>query len=109
MFYLEALARIQGTTTTCTQEACQWIITSYLKEVPIKDINFTTARGIKRTLDEQIKLLAVPEEHPDVRDLDTCNSNSGGKSKKVGMRSTEVELSLLFVNLSVAGTMPGIL
>jgi len=83
-----------------------------LKEVqylPIKDINFTSARGIKRTLDEQTKLLADPEEHPDVIDLDTYSSNSGEKSKKVSTRSTDAELSLLFAKLSVAGTMPAIL
>ena len=32
LFYLEALARMQGT-KTCTQEECQWIIPSYLKAV----------------------------------------------------------------------------
>ena len=47
LFYLEALARMQGT-NTCTQEECQWIIPSYLKTVeylPIKDIDFTSAKG----------------------------------------------------------------
>jgi len=42
LFYLETSARIQGN-TTCTQQECQWIIPSYLKEVaysPIKDIHF---------------------------------------------------------------------
>jgi len=61
-------------------------------------------------LDEQTKLLADPKEHPDVIDLDTCSSNSGEKSKKVGTRSTDAELSLLFAaKLGVEGTMPGIL
>ena len=57
LFYLEATARIQGTSTTCMQEACQWIIPSYLKSVeylPIKEIDFTSARGKKRKLDEAI-------------------------------------------------------
>lgn len=58
LFYLEASSRLYGTSKTCTQEACKWIMPSYLKEVeylPIKDINFTSARGKKRTLDDQIK------------------------------------------------------
>lgn len=58
LFYLEASGRLHGTSKTCTQEACQWIIPSYLKEVeylPIKDISFTLARGKKQTLDDQIK------------------------------------------------------
>ena len=52
LFYLEAAARIQGTSTTCTQEASQWVIPSYLKSVeyvPIKEIDFTSAKGKKKT------------------------------------------------------------
>ena len=44
LFYLEALARMQGT-KMCTQEECQWIIPSYLKAIEyllIKDIDFTS-------------------------------------------------------------------
>ena len=62
LFYLEASARLYGTSKTCTEESCKWIIPSYLKEVqylPIKDIDFTSARGKKRTLDEQIKAVDV--------------------------------------------------
>ena len=44
LFYLEALARIQGTETS-TQQACQWII----HEV-IKDMDFTSACGKKGNL-----------------------------------------------------------
>ena len=105
---MEASARIQGT-STCTQKACQWIIPSYLKEVeylPIKNINFTSARGIKWRLDDQIKSLedSDPAEQMDESDLSVCE-----KSEKAGITSTEVELSLLFQNLSVAGTKPGVL
>ena len=31
LFYLEAVVKIQGTSPTCTQEKCQWIIPSFLK------------------------------------------------------------------------------
>lgn len=44
LFYLETAAWIQGTSTTCTQEAFLWIISSYLKSVEyllIKEIDFT--------------------------------------------------------------------
>ena len=56
LFYLEALVRIQGTGTS-TQQVCQWIIPSYMKSIeyrPIKKIDFTSACGKKRKLDELI-------------------------------------------------------
>ena len=40
LFYLEAMARLQGK-QTCTQNKCEWIIPSYLRNVeylPVKDI-----------------------------------------------------------------------
>ena len=97
LFYLEALARMQGT-KTCTQEECQWIIPSYLKTVeylPIKDIDFTSAKGKKRKLDEVVD----------------GNEQQRGDSKVPvsGKKSTESELALLFENLSSGGTKPGIL
>ena len=106
MFYLEAAARIQGITSTYTQESCQWIIPSNLKEVeylPVEDINFTSARGMKRTLDGKIKSLIDSEER-DVSDPCVCE-----KSKKIGSRSTEADLTPLYQNLSVIGTKPGLL
>ena len=57
LFYLEVIARIQGTTTTCTQQTCQWIIPAYFKKIdylPIKNIDFTSALGKKRKLDQII-------------------------------------------------------
>ena len=56
LFYLEAAARIQGKQTS-TQRKCEWIMPSFLKNVeylPIKDIDFTSANGKKRKLDERI-------------------------------------------------------
>ena len=56
LFYLEAAARIQGK-QTCTQRKCKWILPSFQKDVeylPIKDIDFTSAKGKKRKLDESV-------------------------------------------------------
>ena len=56
LFYLEAAARIQGKRTS-TQRKCKRIIPSFLKNVeylPIKDIDFTSANGKKRKLDERM-------------------------------------------------------
>ena len=100
LFYLEATARIQGTSTTCTQEACQWIIPSYLKSVeylPIKEIDFTSARGKKRKLDEAI-------DH----DSDPANTTevvSVGRGKM----PSESKMDLLFENLNCTGMKPAIL
>jgi len=60
LVYLEASARLHGTSKTCMEESCKWIIPSYLKEVqylPIRDIDFTSARGKRQTLDNQIKAI----------------------------------------------------
>ena len=105
LFYLEASARLYRTSKTCTDEACKWIIPSYQKEMqylPIKDIDFTSARGKKRTLDNQIK--AVDAE--DVEDVEAVELE---QPKKIGSKSTESELALLFQNLSTGGTKPGVL
>ena len=97
LFYLEALARMQGT-KTCTQEECQWIIPSYLKTVeylPIKDIDFTSAKGKKRKLDDMIDGNEKQMDDP--------------KVSVRGKKSTESELAMLFENLSCGGTKPAIL
>ena len=110
LFYLEALARLYGTSKTCTAEACKWIIPSYQKEVqylPIKDIDFTSARGKKRTLDDQIK--AVDDNTVDAEDVEDVEAGESEQPKKIGSKSTESELALLFQNLSTCGTKPGVL
>ena len=79
---------------------------SYLKEVEylaIKDINFISARGRKRTLDDQIIAVGDLDEQPNGG---SCASN---KPRTFGTRSTESDLALLFRNLSVGGTKPAIL
>ena len=57
LFYLEAVVRIQGT-MTCTESQCEWVIPAYVKSIdyqPIKNIDFTSASGKKRKLDEMIE------------------------------------------------------
>ena len=68
LFYLEALARIQGTETS-TQQACLWIVSLYMKSIeyqPIKNIDFTSARGKKWKLDELIDGENGPQIESDV-------------------------------------------
>ena len=104
LFYLEASARLYEASKTCRDKACKWIIPSYQKEVqylPIKDIDFTSAQGKKRTLDGQIK--AVDDNAVNAEDVDVTASELE-QPKKIGSKSTESELALLFQNLSTGGT-----
>ena len=64
LFYLEALYRIEEV-QTCTLQQCEWIIPASLKSVdylPIQDIDFTSARGNKRKLDDTIDILETMKE-----------------------------------------------
>ena len=98
LFYLEALARIQGTETS-TQQACQWIIPSYMKSIeyrPIKKIDFTSARGKKRKLDELIDGEDSPQMESDVLLVVHREVATGS------------EMATLFQNLSLGGTCPAV-
>ena len=96
LFYLEALHRIEEV-ETCTQQQCEWIIPSALKTVEylsIKDIDFTSAQGKKRKLDELLEGNELTKEMP------------VSKSSPV---PTDDEMKLFFRNLSCCGTKPAIL
>ena len=99
LFYLEANTRIRGI-KTCTQKECEWIIPSSLKTIeylPTKDIDFSSARGKKRKLDEMMEI-DDPAEFP--CDLVTVSQ---------GASPTDLEMKLLFEKLNLAGTKPAIL
>lgn len=102
LFYLEANARIH--VTTCTQEQCEWIIPTYLKKVDyqrIKDIDFTSAQGLKKKHDEIIsstQSMAIP----------TVIEEKESTLKHIS-KPTSAELDLFFANLSIADTKPAIL
>ena len=51
--YVEAVACLQGMKTV-TESECSWILPSYLKSAQYLDIDFTSARGLKRKLDGTI-------------------------------------------------------
>ncbi len=56
LFYLEALNRLQGS-ETCTGRKCEWIMPKFKKDMqylPIKEIDFSSAKMKKRKLDEAI-------------------------------------------------------
>lgn len=62
LFYLEAVSRAQGVITP-TQNQCSWVVPSYLKSaeyLPVKNIDFTSAKGKKRKLDQVTEKDAEP-------------------------------------------------
>ena len=96
LFYLEALYRIEEV-QTCTQQQCEWIIPASLKSVdylPIKDIDFTSARGKKRKLDDTIDISETTKE------VSVLSLSS---------KPTNIEMEQLFADLNLCGTKPAIL
>ena len=90
LFYIETLSRLEGV-RSCTDGQCAWALPSLLKSaryLPIKDIDFTSARGKKRKLDELV---------------DGCEGTKEVHKSREGMRSTSDELTQLFSALSITG------
>ena len=51
LFFLEALYRLQGK-ETCTEKQCEWIMPKFQKNMeylPLKGIDFTSAKGEEKT------------------------------------------------------------
>ena len=100
LFYVEAVSRIQGT-ETCTQRKCEWILPSYLKKIeylPIAEIDFTSAKGKKRKLDEAIN---DPEYDRSKKHLVVMSQNT--------KFPTHDEMDTFFKSLSECSTKPAIL
>ena len=96
LFYLEALYRMEEV-QTCTQQQCGWIIPSAstaVEYLEIRDIDFTSARGKKRKLDET---------------LEGSETNSDRPVSKSGTLPTDTEMEHFFNNLSLCDTKPAIL
>ena len=56
MFYIEAVARLNGI-PTCTQKECQWMIPTYQRDIPyapLSKIDFSSAKSKKGALDTTI-------------------------------------------------------
>lgn len=100
LFYLEALYRLQGN-ETCTQRKCEWIMPKFKKNMdylPVKCIDFTSAKGKKKKLDEAI-------EGSTMLDCLECDS---GSACKISLCSAE-DLDIFYNSLSHSGTKPAIL
>ena len=99
LFYIEAVARLQGK-ETCTQRRCECIIPSYLKNaeyLPVKSIDFSSAKKRKRALDATIDTgNKVPTSSPNVCEQQTTSPS-------------DTDLDTFYNDLSSAGTRPAIL
>ncbi len=98
LFFLETSARLRSK-TTCTQEKCQWAIPTFQKNIPyapVKDIDFTSAKGKKRKID------------------DALTDSTVSTSKKARMSPTvspptDVALEHFYKTLSECGSKPAII
>ena len=100
LFYLEAVARLQGMKTVTESGECSWIIPSYLKSaqyLPIKDIDFTSARGLKRKLDGTIN---NPESVLNESEVHTAT----GQVELTSEELEELDLDLFFQDISKQDT-----
>jgi len=82
---------------------CSWIIRSYLKSaqyLPIKDIDLTSARGLKRKLDGTI---SSPQSESILSTVTETVAST------FAVESTIVDLNLLFKDISLQGTSPAVL
>jgi len=92
-FCLETTVRIQGAHPTCTQEKCEWIIPSYLKNaeyLPLRNIDFTSA---------QEKLDVAIDQDGHVGTSMPCVTARGEES-------SDAEMATLFASLSLGSTKP---
>ena len=95
LFYLEAVHRFEEA-KACTQELCTWSVPTLKKidYLPIKDIDFTSAKGKKRKLDQSLEGVVLEESTVTVKE---------------GSRPTDENFSLYYCSISQQDTKPSIL
>ena len=118
LFYIEAVVRIQGARISI-QSQCAWAIPSYVKSIdyqPIKKIDFMSACGKKRKLDEMIEqsVSSLTDSMIDKDDSLMPTDSPVSTSEDLLPRycvtqPTDNEISQFIEALSVAGTKPAIL
>ena len=65
LFYIETSTRLNGK-VACMQEQCKWVIPSYQKNIPlcpIKDLDFTSAKGKKKSIDDALEVEPHPKQN----------------------------------------------
>ena len=96
LFYLEAVHKFEEA-KTCTQGLCKWSVPTLKKisYLPIKDIDFTSAKGKKRKLDQALEGIASEE--------------SAAVIAKEGSRPSDDDFRCYYSNISQQGTKPSVL
>ena len=92
LFYLDAVAHLQGMKTI----ECSWIISSYLRSaqyLPIKNINYTSARGLKRKLDGTIN-------NPESVSNESAVHTATGQVESTSEELDQLDLDLFFQGIS---------
>ena len=100
LFYIEAAVRLRGQ-QTCTQRKYEWIMPSFQNAIEycrIKDIDFTSAKGKKRKLDEAL------EFNPSLNN-DTTQQHAVTEF----LANDDSDLDEFYEALSQTGTKPAIL
>ena len=115
---MEANSRTQGD-QTCTQRKCEWILPSFKQNVeylPVKDIDFTSAKGKKRKLDDAINTVSdaivpiTPQQYNKVipirEDYDTFYEHLSRTGTKPAILSLIPEYSDTYVPKRMLPTFP---
>ena len=106
LFYLEVWTRLNGK-LACTQVKCTWILPTYVKQIsysPVKDINFTSAKKLKKDLDHTVNNVG---QHPERRVNWDCKL--GGSAKGNTAVSNEDDTKSLYEALSKCKVKPAAL
>ena len=95
LFYLEAVNRFEGA-KTCTQGLCTWNVPTLKKitYLPIKDIDFSSAKAKKQKLDQDLEGIVLEEDVVTVKE---------------GSWPTDDDFKLYYSNISQQGTKPSVL
>ena len=122
LFYLETAARINGE-STCTQQKCQWAIPAFQKDipyVPIKDMDFTSAKAKKRKIDNEInssdctpmsthlssRSESVPVRSPDASELKSFLKKLGNCKSKLAILSLIPDYASRYIPKSQLSNFP---
>eukprot|EP00795_Rhopilema_esculentum_P001003 gene1003-10782_t len=107
LFYLEVWTRLNGK-LACTQVKCTWILPSYVKEIsysPVKDINFKSAKKLKKDLDQAVDSFKQDPEGSMNKKL-ICDGPTNRKDTPV---SSEDDIKSLYEALSKCKVKPAAL
>ena len=106
LFYIETSTWLNGK-VSCTHEQCKWVIPSCQKNIPycpIKDLDFTSAKGKKKSIDDALEVEPHPKQiqrppstvvdSPDIID----NNNFYSKLSECGTKPAILSITPPYAN-----------